>query len=79
MHVIMVSGVNAAYAQGLRYICEHGELQNSRAGEVLVAPTPVTIVYERPQERVLFDPLRDANPVFHLMESISQLYQVLRQ
>jgi thymidylate synthase len=73
MYVITVPGVNAAYAQGLRYICERGELQNSRAGEVLVAPTPVTIVYEKPQERVLFDPLRDANPVFHLMEALHML------
>ena len=73
MYVITVPGVNAAYAQGLRYICERGELQNSRAGQVLVAPTPVTIVYEKPQERVLFDPSRDANPFFHLFEALHML------
>ena len=73
MHVITVPGVNAAYAQGLRYICERGELQNSRAGQVLVAPIPVTIVYTKPQERVLFDSLRDANPFFHIFESLWML------
>jgi thymidylate synthase len=40
---------------------------------VLVAPWPVTIVYREPQERVLFHPARDANPVFHLMEALWML------
>jgi hypothetical protein len=31
---------------------------------------PVATVYGAPRERVLFDPVRDANPFFHLMESI---------
>lgn len=60
MKVIEAVNVNDAYAQGLRYICEQGELQGSRAGEVLVAPTPVSVVYSRPWECVLFDPSRDA-------------------
>ncbi len=73
MHVVNAINVNDAYVQGLRHICEHGQLQDSRAGEVLVAPTPVTIVYAKPQERVLLDPSRDANPVFHLMEALFYL------
>lgn len=70
MFVLNCIGVNDAYAQGLRYVCSNGELQNSRAGEVLVCPTPVSIVYEKPQQRVLFDPSRDANPFLHLYESL---------
>ena len=70
MFVITVDGVNDAYAQGLRYICENGQLQGSRAGEVLALPTPLTVVYEKPQERVLFDPSRDANPFFHIFEAL---------
>jgi hypothetical protein len=31
---------------------------------------PVTSVYQRPRERVLFDITRDANPFFHLMEAL---------
>lgn len=31
---------------------------------------PVATVYRRPHERVLFNSVRDANPFFHLMESI---------
>jgi thymidylate synthase len=33
----------------------------------------VTTVYERPQERVLFSAIRDANPFLHLMESLWML------
>jgi thymidylate synthase len=31
---------------------------------------PVTVTYERPVERVLFNPARDANPFFHVFESL---------
>ena len=34
---------------------------------------PVTTVYERPVERVLFHPERDANPFFHLYEALWML------
>jgi len=50
-----------------------GERESSRAGDVLVAPWPVATVYERPTERVLFHAWRDANPFFHLYESLWML------
>lgn len=50
-----------------------GEGSASRNGNVTVAPSPVTTVYDRPTERVLFDPRRDANPFFHLFESLWML------
>lgn len=40
---------------------------------MLVMPAPVMTTYLRPEQRVLFNPVRDANPVFHLMESIWML------
>lgn len=73
MHVIQARNVNDAYRKGMQLISSHGIRQTSRAGEVLVLDRPVTTVYERPIERVLFDPKRDANPIFHLMESIWML------
>lgn len=73
MHVIQARNVNDAYRKGMQLISSHGVRQTSRAGEVLVLDRPVTTVYERPIERVLFDPKRDANPIFHLMESIWML------
>ena len=45
----------------------------SRNGDVLMIPEPLTITYERPTERVLFNPSRDANPFFHLFESLWML------
>lgn len=73
MHVIKVRNVNAALPAGLAYLKALGDLGDSRNGSVLVAPGPVTTVYSRPKERVLFSPLRDANPFFHLMESLWML------
>jgi thymidylate synthase len=73
MHVIRARNVNDAYAQGVAYLREVGEHQESRAGPVLVAPCPVTTVYEHPKERVLFDLGRDANPFFHFGEALWML------
>lgn len=46
---------------------------NSRNGKVLRAPGPVVTEYLFPQERLIFSPVRDANHVFHLMETIWML------
>jgi thymidylate synthase len=73
MEVIQARNVNDAYVHGLVLLRDLGETQQSRAGEVLVYPTPVTTVYAFPMERVLFDVRRDANPFFHLMESLWML------
>ena len=44
--------------------------QDSRNGEVLSFPTPVTSVYKYPDERVLFSPERNCNPFFHFIEGL---------
>lgn len=49
------------------------EVKPSRAGEVIVIEEPVIISYEKPWERVLFNRARDANPFFHLFESLWML------
>lgn len=48
-------------------------VSDSRNGKVLVIEEPVTVSYERPQERVLFNTVRDANPFFHLYEALWML------
>lgn len=73
MEVLHSRNVNDAYASGLELLKRVGVREESRAGPVLVAPTPVTTVYERPRERVLLDPRRDANPFFHVFESLHML------
>jgi thymidylate synthase len=59
-----------ALHQGMMYLKENGTIEESRAGRVIVAPGPVTTVYQNPTQRVLFSAKRDANPFFHLMESM---------
>jgi thymidylate synthase len=45
----------------------------SRNGRVLMIDEPVTVTYTHPRERVLFNAVRDANPFFHLYESLWML------
>lgn len=73
MYVIRVRNVCEALPRGLEYLIAHGAEETSRAGNVLVAPTPVTTIYERPWERVLTSAVRDANPFFHLAEALWML------
>jgi len=73
MHTIHARNVNDAYVAGLKLLYHEGVERESRAGTVIEYPTCVATVYEKPWERVLFDPVRDANPFFHLMESLWML------
>jgi thymidylate synthase len=73
MHVIRVRNVHQALPKGLQALCDHGEWKATRNGNAVVMPTPVTTVYLRPCERVIFWPERDANPFFHLFESLWML------
>lgn len=70
MHLILVRNVNEALYQGTQLLKKQGHLQTSRAGDTIEAETPVTTIYLRPWERVLFSPARDANPFFHFFESL---------
>jgi len=73
MRVIQARNVQQALPQAVRLLEEEGVRRDSRYGPVIVMPCPVTTVYERPQERVLFWPQRDANPALHLYESLWML------
>ena len=74
MWTVNCRNVNEALPMGVHLLRTHGIQEDSRNGPVLRAPWPVTTVYERPWERVLFhQPERDANPFFHLVESLWML------
>lgn len=73
MQVLRVPNVCEAMAAGLSLVPKMCYVESSRAGHVLVAPFPIATFYERPMERVLFCARRDANPFFHLMESVWML------
>ena len=73
MHVIEATNVHEALTIGMDYLLRNGVQEETRNGPALVAPGPVTTVYENPLERVVFWPQRDANPFFHLFESLWML------
>jgi len=70
MKTVKVSNVNQALSNGIGMMLTQGIEIPSRTGMTLEIPTPVTTVYEKPWERVLINPTRDANPFFHFMESL---------
>tara|TARA_R100001163_G_scaffold32344_1_gene25180 strand:- start:21181 stop:22161 length:981 start_codon:yes stop_codon:yes gene_type:complete len=47
-----------------------GEKESSRNGDVITLQEPLTITVKNPLHRVLLDPIRQANPYFHVMEFI---------
>lgn len=73
MRNIIVRNVNVALASALEYIAQVGDHRDSRNGPVISFPYPVLTEYQNPMERVLFSPLRNANPFFHFMESMWML------
>lgn len=70
---MQVKNVNDAYHAVLRILKEYGVKSDSRNGKVLTVPVPVGISMMHPQQRVLFDKSRHANPFFHLMEGLWML------
>lgn len=73
MLVINARTVSEALSQGLHAIRVHGIAKPSRVGDVLVMPRPVLTEYSDPTNRVLLSPQRDANPFFHVMETLWML------
>ena len=75
MH-IHATNVNDAFYQVVRGV-HTGTVPTarrpSRNGHTLTVEEPLTLTYERPDQRVLFNVSRDANPFFHLYESLWML------
>lgn len=71
MITIDVRNINHALFQGIQLIKEKGNPRGSRDGRTLDMNQPVATIYREPMERVLgYYEERDANPFFHLMESL---------
>ena len=73
MKVIQARNVHEALPKGMFELNLNGVRRESRVGDVLVMNEPVTTLYEKPMERVLFWAERDANPFFHFMEGLWML------
>lgn len=73
MKVIQARNVHQALPEALYQLRQGGESRDSRNGPVLKFDGPVSTLYERPEERVMFWAERNANPFFHLIESLWML------
>ena len=70
---ITAINVNNLFVEGLWRFKTCGTLTQTRNGEAYRIDEPVLTKIQNPTERVLFYGKRDANPIFHLMESIWML------
>jgi hypothetical protein len=72
MHVIRARNANQALPEMMHYVRDSGLVvkRDSRNGPVLQFAEPFCIKYQRPTQRVVFWEERDANPFFHLFESL---------
>lgn len=70
MRSFSFDNVNEALKVLMQVIQVEGVKEESRAGDVLAMPTPVAVTYLNPLKRVLLSEERDANPFFHVMESL---------
>lgn len=73
MHMLHARNGHSLLPIALDRLFKVGVKRSSRNGEVLKLPGPVLICLERPCERVMFWPERDANPFFHFMEALGYL------
>jgi len=75
MFVIRGENVNDVFLRGVDFFKSevNYRTQSSRNGLTREALEPVTTVYSKPWQRVLFNEDRDANPFFHLYEAIWML------
>lgn len=73
MYLIQSRNINTVWPEAKQLLNAHHVVRPSRVGEVMECPMPVTTLYERPCERVLFDPNRNCNHFFQLFESLHML------
>ncbi len=73
MHSIEARNVNHAYEALMFMLLTEGVPADTRNGAARTMDSPVFLHIHSPTERVLFDPERNANPFFHLVEAIWML------
>lgn len=73
MIALEVQNVNEAYANLLKVVYEQGVQVETRNGKAMTLASPVFLAVHSPCQRVLFDPVRNCNPFFHVMEGLWML------
>jgi len=64
---------NEGLGRVMRVLRENGITTTSRNGPVIRFPEPVALQYSNPRRRILDNPIRDANPFFHMFETLWML------
>lgn len=70
MHIISAVNAPQALEEALWQMKANAKEEDSRNDKVMVMPGPTMIEIERSTERVIFCPVRNANPFFHVMEFV---------
>lgn len=70
MYEVVKTNINEAWPEGANLLRQYGIERDSRNGKVLELNAGCITTYLRPTQRVLFCPVRDANPFFHLFEAL---------
>jgi hypothetical protein len=70
MFSITRDNVDELYSETLWLIQAHHILEETRGGPVMSLDQPICWALTNPRNRVLINPVRDANPFFHVMEFI---------
>lgn len=73
MNYIKGGNVPELYAEAIINMKNNGVVENTRNGPVLAMQGPTILELTDPRRRVLFDEVRDANPFYHVMETIWML------
>jgi hypothetical protein len=69
--IIRGENIPQAYVEGLWVMNAFANVDAmTRNGNVKMIPGPVVLEIQNPEQRVLFNPVRDANPFFHVMEFV---------
>lgn len=74
--MLNISAYNAelAYEETLWKVKINGIQESSARGPVITVPFPTTLSITNPRDRVIFDPTRNCNPFFHVMEFIWMMH-----
>ncbi len=73
MHVFKIDDPNAGFGSVMEALSTEGIRTDSRNGPVIRFPKPVCLEYTDPRRRIIDHPVRDANPFFHLFETMWML------
>jgi thymidylate synthase len=73
MNLLTARNADEMLPLALQRLASIGEDRETRNGPVVQMPGPTILCYERPLERVVFHPERNANPFFHVIEAMWML------